>query len=44
MANNRTEVEKRLWASTDELRLKSPEYSVPVLKLIFLFMKAHKAD
>jgi type I restriction enzyme M protein len=37
---NHTEVEKRLWEAADELRanskLKSSEYSVPVLGLIFL--------
>jgi type I restriction enzyme M protein len=37
MANNHSEIEKRLWASADELRanskLKSSEYSVPVLGL-----------
>jgi type I restriction enzyme M protein len=40
MANNHSEIEKHLWASADELRanskLKSSEYSVPVLGLIFL--------
>jgi type I restriction enzyme M protein len=40
MANNHSEIERRLWASADELRanskLKSSEYSVPVLGLIFL--------
>ena len=40
MANNHSGIEKRLWASADELRsdskLKSSEYSVPVLGLIFL--------
>lgn len=40
MANNHSETEKRLWESADELRanskLKSSEYSVPVLGLIFL--------
>jgi len=40
MANNHTELEKRLWSAADELRanskLKSSEYSVPVLGLIFL--------
>ena len=40
MANNHSEIEKRLWASADELRanskLKASEYSVPVLGLIFL--------
>jgi type I restriction enzyme M protein len=46
MANNHSEVEKRLWASADELRanskLKSSEYSVPVLGLIFLRFADHK--
>ncbi len=40
MPANVSEVEKRLWVSADELRansrLKSSEYSVPVLGLIFL--------
>jgi len=40
MPANTTEIEKRLWAAADELRanskLKSSEYSVPVLGLIFL--------
>ncbi|HBN74719.1 MAG TPA: hypothetical protein DD473_02630 [Planctomycetaceae bacterium] len=40
MANNNTDTEKRLWAAADEFRansdLKSSEYSVPVLGLIFL--------
>jgi type I restriction enzyme M protein len=40
MPANHTEIEKRLWDAADELRanskLKSPEYSVPVLGLIFL--------
>src|SRR5712691_11740775 len=40
MPANHTEIEKKLWASADELRansnLKSYEYSVPVLGLIFL--------
>src|SRR5712675_2014205 len=40
MPANHTEIEKRLWAAADELRanskLKSSEYSVPVLGLIFL--------
>ena len=40
MANNHSEDEKRLWSIADELRanstLKSSEYSVPVLGLIFL--------
>jgi type I restriction enzyme M protein len=38
--SNNTEIEKRLWEAADELRanskLKSSEYSVPVLGLIFL--------
>jgi len=37
---NTTEIEKRLWDAADELRansrLKSSEFSVPVLGLIFL--------
>src|SRR5213082_1889673 len=44
MPANHTEIEKKLWSSADELRanshLKSSEYSVPVLGLIFL----HFAD
>jgi type I restriction enzyme M protein len=40
MATNNNEIEKRLWGAADELRanskLKSSEYSVPVLGLIFL--------
>jgi type I restriction enzyme M protein len=40
MPANTTEIEKRLWNAADELRanskLKSSEYSVPVLGLIFL--------
>jgi type I restriction enzyme M protein len=40
MPANHTEIEKKLWASADELsansHLKSSEYSVPVLGLIFL--------
>src|SRR5262249_58016774 len=46
MANNHSEIEKRLWASADELRanskLKSSEYSVPVLGLVFLRYADHK--
>ncbi len=46
MANNYSEVEKRLWASADELRanskLKSSDYSVPVLGLIFLRYADHR--
>ena len=44
MAGN--EIEKRLWSAADELRanskLKSSEYSVPVLGLIFLRYADHK--
>jgi type I restriction enzyme M protein len=40
MPNNNNEIEKRLWDAADQLRansaLKSSEYSVPVLGLIFL--------
>ena len=40
MASNNGEIEKRLWATADELRansgLKASEYSTPVLGLIFL--------
>lgn len=46
MTSNLTELEKRLWASADELRanstLRSSEYSVPVLGLIFLRFADHK--
>ena len=46
MPANTTELEKRLWAAADELRanskLKSSEYSVPVLGLIFLRYADHK--
>lgn len=46
MSNNHSEIEKRLWASADELRanskLKSSEYSVPVLGLIFLRYADHR--
>ena len=46
MANNNSEIERRLWASADNLRansnLKSSEYSVPVLGLIFLRYADHK--
>jgi type I restriction enzyme M protein len=49
MPANHTEIEKKLWASADELRanshLKSSEYSVPVLGLIFLrFADQHFAS
>ena len=46
MANNHTDIEKRLWDAADELRanskLKSSEYSIPVLGLIFLRYADHK--
>ena len=46
MANDLTQLEKRLWAAADDLRanskLKSSEYSVPVLGLIFLRYAEHK--
>jgi type I restriction enzyme M protein len=46
MAANTTELEKRLWDAADQLRansdLKSHEYSVPVLGLIFLRYADHK--
>ena len=46
MPANHTELEKRLWDAADELRanskLKSSEYSVPVLGLIFLRYADHK--
>jgi type I restriction enzyme M protein len=46
MPGNRNEFEKRLWDAGDELRaeskLKSSEYSVPVLGLIFLRYADHK--
>jgi type I restriction enzyme M protein len=46
MANNHSELEARLWEAADELRanskLKSSEYSVPVLGLIFLRYADHK--
>ena len=46
MPANHTEIEKRLWEAADELRanskLKSSEYSVPVLGLIFLRYADHK--
>jgi len=51
MPANHTDLEKTLWSAADELRanskLKSSEYSVPVLGLIFLryadfkFTQAH---
>lgn len=46
MPANTTELEKRLWGAADELRanskLKSSEYSVPVLGLIFLRYADHR--
>src|SRR5664280_1875373 len=46
MPANHSELEKRLWEAADELRanskLKSAEYSVPVLGLIFLRYADHK--
>jgi type I restriction enzyme M protein len=46
MPANHSELEKRLWAAADELRanskLKSSEYAVPVLGLIFLKYADHK--
>src|SRR5438067_12531214 len=46
MPANTTELEKRLWEAADDLRanskLKSSEYSVPVLGLIFLRYADHK--
>lgn len=46
IASNNNEIEKRLWEAADELRanskLKSSEYSTPVLGLIFLRYADHK--
>ncbi len=46
MVANSTDLEKRLWDAADELRansrLRSSEYSVPVLGLIFLRYADHK--
>lgn len=46
MANNHSEVEKKLWDVADQLRansnLKASEYSVPVLGLIFLKFADYK--
>lgn len=46
MANHNSELEKRLWDAADDLRanskLKSAEYSLPVLGLIFLRYADHK--
>ncbi len=47
MPANTTEIEKRLWDAADDLRanskLKSSEYSVPVLGLIFLRCTVYNA-
>src|SRR6266436_4345485 len=46
MPGNHNEIEKRLWDAADQLRanskLKSSEYSIPVLGLIFLRYADHK--
>ena len=46
MANNNSDTERRLWEAADEFRansdLKSSEYAVPVLGLIFLRYADHK--
>lgn len=46
MPGNRNDIEKKLWSAADQLRanskLKSSEYSVPVLGLIFLRYADHK--
>src|SRR2546426_11837197 len=46
VAGNYNDIEKRLWDAADQLRanshLKSSEYSVPVLGLIFLRYADHK--
>lgn len=46
MNHNGNAIESRLWAAADELRanskLKSSEYSVPVLGLVFLRYADHK--
>jgi len=46
MPSNHSDLEKRLWDAADELRanskLKSSEYSIPVLGLIFLRYADHK--
>ena len=48
MPGNNNEIEKRLWDVADELRanspLKSSEYSVPVLGLVFLRYADHKFE
>ena len=46
MANNHSDIEKRLWEAADEFRansdLKSSEYSTPVIGLIFLRYADHR--
>ncbi len=46
MPGNHTDIEKRLWDSADQLRansgLKSSEYAMPVLGLIFLLFAEHR--
>ena len=48
MPANTTDLEKRLWEAADDLRanskLKSSEYSMPVLGLIFLRYADHKFE
>ena len=48
MPANTTEIEKRLWDAADDLRanskLKSSEYSIPVLGLIFLRYADYKFE
>jgi type I restriction enzyme M protein len=48
MPGNHTDIEKRLWDSADQLRansgLKSSEYAMPVLGLIFLRFAEHRFD
>ena len=48
MTSNTTEVERRLWAAADNLRanskLRSHEYSTPVLGLIFLAYADHRFE
>ena len=47
MPANTTDIEKRLWDAADDLRanskLKSSEYSIPVLGLIFLRCAGYRA-
>ena len=48
MPANTTDLEKRLWDAADDLRanskLKSSEYSMPVLGVIFLLYADHKLE